>query len=340
MKQENGSPFVSIVVVSWNVRSFLVRTVESILDTIRRHSFEVVVVDNDSSDDSVEVVQSRFPDVRLIRNEKNRGFAAACNQGARSAAGRFLLFLNPDAELRPGCLDYLLDQIAGDSSIGIITARVDWPDGRIQKTCGRRHWTFQRLLSDCWGISKLAVESEHWGGVFLPQRFYLQRREVESLSGAFMLVREEAFWSIAGFDQEFCFGAEDMDLCRRMRNVGWKLIYDPAVRVMHRGGRSRSQNREFAEREDLIGIFRYFEKHHPQIPLGSLSLIFLIRSLLLSIPSLFRDLVNPGDGLVLARMRSCCFHFRILFRLLNGSVHNWRSFAFLARGETRPVGES
>jgi len=202
---------------------------------------QVTVVDNGSDDGTAELVAERFPQVRLCRLDRNLGFAAANNLAARDLPGRALLLLNPDAVLLGDALPVMLAALAADPHRGAISPRIDRPDGRLDAACRR---SFPTPLTALWrlgGMSRLRPESSRFGAYNLTHLPVDQPTEIDSGSGACLLLRREVWERLGGFDPRFFMYGEDLDLCWRLRELGFTVRYEPAARVIHRKGTSSRQ---------------------------------------------------------------------------------------------------
>jgi GT2 family glycosyltransferase len=233
-------PRVSLCIVSWNVRDDLVTCLESLVDAASGVQAEVIVVDNASADDTAEVIRRRFPDVRLICNEANRGFAAATNQAMAAASGEYLLLLNPDTILPPQALGELLTVADAHPEAGIVVPKLLNADGSLQQSCRRfptpaaalfRHTILGRLFPrNRWAAEYVMAE---WG--------HEELREVDWASGACMLVRRDLYEAIGPLDEGFYWGSEDVDYCYRAHAAGRKVLYAPRPAIVHRIGASTNQ---------------------------------------------------------------------------------------------------
>lgn len=250
---------VSVVVVSYNVR-------RHVLDALRSVppggdlQIETIVVDNASSDGSVATIREEFPETIVVEAGENRGFGAANNLGLRRARGRYVLFLNPDAELRPGALERLVAYLDARPDVGIVGPRLRHPDGTVQPS--RRRFPSIRTL-----LVESTVPGRWWSGWPALRRYYLDdvpdddAQDVDWLVGAALLVRRDAIEALGGFDERFFLYSEELDLARRFRLRGWRVVYDPEAEVIHHEGKSSEQNlagRAIAFNESKA---RYAEKY-------------------------------------------------------------------------------
>ena len=254
---------LTAVVPSYNVAPLL----ERCLAALRRSGAElraqgvrlaVVVVDNASGDGSAELVRERFPEVALLANPDNRGFGAACNQGAEQA-GEHVLFLNPDAEVVPGALAALLAALRARPRVAIAGPRLVYPDGGPQPT-RRRFPSLDVLLLES---TPLEWRRPAWGAL---GRYRLRGQpevagRVDWLSGACLLLRTAAFREVGGFDPAFFMYFEEVDLARRLAARGWECWYEPAAVVVHHSSRSADQDIAARDRRYYTSKYRYVERY-------------------------------------------------------------------------------
>lgn len=224
--------------MNFNTRERLARCLRSLEDQPSEFTIDVTVVDNASSDGSADMVALRFPRVRLIRNDRNRGYAAANNQALRLAAGRRLLFLNPDTVVPRGALTILVRHLDEGPRVGIVGCRLVRLDGSLDHACRRSFPTPFTALCRFLRLSRLFPSSRTLGGYNLT---YLDPRgtyEVDSVVGAFMLVRREVYAAIGGLDESYFMYGEDLDFCFRARAAGFSVRYVGSASVVHEKGAS------------------------------------------------------------------------------------------------------
>lgn len=235
------APSVSIVIVNWNTRDLLRDCLRSIEREAGDVAVETIVIDNNSADGSVEIVRREFPEVRLIVNEDNRGFAAANNQGIAVARGRYVLLLNSDTVVLDGAIEKSLAFADAHPEAGVVgcrTLRRDRSD--VQYNC----FKFPSLLNLALSLSKL--ERIYSGNRFFArQRMtwwgYDTPRVVDVVAGCFMLVRREALEQVGGMDERYFMYSEETDWCWRFHRAGWKTMYTPGATIVHFGRGSASQ---------------------------------------------------------------------------------------------------
>lgn len=242
--QAGASGAVEAVIVNWNAGAWLNRCLDSLFAHHPELELYAVVVDNASSDGSWAAVEGRER-VRLIVNDTNRGFAAAANQGLKSLRPEtaYVLLLNPDVEFTAGVLNPLLEFLDRNPGVGLVTPRIERPDGSFQHTCRRREPTPWQILSHLSGLAKIFPKSDFFAGYFYGAADPSAALEVEAVSGSFMLMRRELLAGAGVFDERYFMYAEDLEFCRRVRGSGREIWYYPATGAVHHGAVSSSQRR-------------------------------------------------------------------------------------------------
>jgi len=267
---------LSIIIVSYNTRDLLRDCLASIAKAEREGlAIEVVVVDNGSTDRSDQMVENQFPQVKLIANKKNIGFAAANNIGLKHSTGRYLLFLNPDTIVGPGTFKAMISFMDKNPKVGAATCRVELPDGTLDYSCHRGFPTPWNAFAFFSGLAKVFPKTKLFAGYplsFLP----LDRiHEIDSACGAFLIVRREAGKEIGWWDEDYFWYGEDLDFCFRLKKKGWKIIFNPETKIIHYKGaasgiKKHSQKVATATRETKIRAAKastqvmriFFQKHY------------------------------------------------------------------------------
>jgi GT2 family glycosyltransferase len=269
---------VSFVIVNWNTKHHLQKCLRSISSSCTDMRYEIIVVDNASSDGSPEMVKADFPAVRLIQNADNVGFAAANNQGTAEARGRYLALVNSDVEIFAGTLQRLVAFMEGNPGVGVLGPKVLNADRTLQPSCR----TFPSLRS--WLIRALALDTtfprSRFGGHFMTDWSHEEVRDVDILSGCFWLIRRSAHEQVGGLDTRFFMYAEDMDLCLRYRRAGWRVTFYPAAEIIHYGGVSSGAAPVRFWIEQQRANLQYWKKHHGAASAGVLYLILIFHHLL------------------------------------------------------------
>lgn len=256
---------LDVVVVSYRCRELLRTCLTSIADYAPAGT-TTWVVDNGSRDGTVELVHERFPTVRLLANDRNRGFAVATNAGIREGSAPYVLALNPDVELRAGTLDVLLELMRERPEIGVAGCRLERPDGSFDHASRRSFPTPLGALGHLSGVGRRAR-----GGPLAQYRApKVERGRVDAVNGAFMLLRREALAGVGLFDERYWMYMEDLDLCFRFAEAGWTTWYEPdatAVHVKHgTSGEARSVTLTIAF---YRGMARFVVAHPAVVPNGA-----------------------------------------------------------------------
>jgi len=225
-------PDVSAVVVTYNAAPWIKRSLDSLRDT----GADVIVVDNGSTDGTLDIVREKFPEARLLEQE-NRGFGAGNNAGMRVAAGRYFLLLNPDAWLSDGALQKIVVFADEHPEAAVVGPRLLNPDGSLQRSV-RGYPTPWRIATEYFFLRKLAPRSRALNSLFGAGFDHESVREVDYLFGACLLVRREAVDSVGGFDEEFFLMSEETDWCYRFRQAGWSVFFYPGAEAYHVVGAS------------------------------------------------------------------------------------------------------
>lgn len=247
---------LSIIIVNWNTRQLLARCLESLEDHFgasARLNVETFVVDNGSTDGSAEIVEQRFPWVRLIANSENAGFARANNQGIARSRGRYVVLLNSDTDVHPGALDVMvafMEEHAGAAGCG---PRLVHGDGSLQPSChpmltpGREFWRLM-FLDRVW--HRATYDQERWNPG--------EARRVEVIKGACLMLRRKALDQVGLLDERYFVYTEEMDLCYRLLQAGWELYWVPWAEVTHYGEASSKQIAE----EMYVQLYRSKVQFH------------------------------------------------------------------------------
>lgn len=230
-KSSKGSrlPRVSIIIVSFNTKKLLKRCLASIFADRACRTWEIIVVDNGSIDGSVGIVKKDFPAVHLIENSANIGFSRAENQGLRRSNGQFVLFLNSDTKVGLGTVDTLADYLEEHSDVGLVAPKLLNPDRTVQPSCFYFPGIINALRAYWFGDKRLVEKRFPSGKVPV---------SVDATVAAAMMLPVEVARKLGGFDEKFFFYFEDIDLCKRVRDLGLNVIYYPSAEVVHHHGAS------------------------------------------------------------------------------------------------------
>ncbi|MCB8978368.1 MAG: glycosyltransferase family 2 protein [Ardenticatenaceae bacterium] len=265
---------LSIVIVSWNTKTLLAGCLDSVFANPPGCDFDVWVVDNASTDDSVQMVRQQFPQVELIVNQENIGFAPANNQAIERCNGRYVLLLNPDTEVLPGGLAELVEFMDSHPDTGAAGSRLLNPDHSLQPSC----YPMLTLGRELWRLFHLDI--------LLPYAQYRmyswdveQPQRVEVIQGASFLVRREALEQIGLLDEAYFMYTEEVDLCYRLQKAGWQLFWIPRSKVIHFGGQSTQQVATNMFLQLYKSKIQFFRKHYGRFAAGAYKFILMAASL-------------------------------------------------------------
>ena len=254
----------SVIIVTRNTRALTCAAVRSVYAAPQPLAKEIIVVDNGSEDDTPQQLPREFPQVKYIRSEKNLGFARANNLGAQQATGEFLVLLNSDARVQPETLGTGIAWMRSHPDCGVAGAQLLNPDGSRQNSIAN----FPSLATEL--INKSLLRR------LFPRRFPGKEHqlnsplEVESLIGAFLLIRRETWTHLGGFDERFFFFLEETDFCLQAQRHGWKVMHLPQLQVWHERGRSAAQWPGAARIEYWRSRYQFFRKNRPLLARGVL----------------------------------------------------------------------
>ncbi len=255
------TPIVSVVIVSWNAKDYLAQCLTSLAAGVCNYPMEIIVVDNASNDGSPDMVAKQFPNVRLIRNSANLGFAKANNFGLREARGKYIALVNSDVKVLANCLTKLVDFCDAHPDAGMVGPRVQNGDGSLQRSC-RGFPSVGNMFCRAFALDVMFPKARIFGGYLMPHWAHDKVKTVDILSGCFWVARAQALKKVGLLDESFFMYGEDMDWCKRFWKGGWKLYFVPDAEAIHYGGASSANSpvRFFIEKQraDL----QYWKKHH------------------------------------------------------------------------------
>ena len=251
---------ISVIIVSWNARSYLRGCLDSIYRSEVTVLREVIVVDNASSDGSPEMVSELYPEVVLIKAGENLGFARANNLGLSRATGEWLAFINSDVLVHDQCLQRLVSFLNAHPDVGLAGPRVVGGNGELQRTC-RRFPTLWNTVCRVFALDNILGRWSLFSGRDMRHWNHLEEANVEVVSGCFWMARRGAVESVGGLDSRFFFYAEDVDWCKRFRDSGWSVAYDPQSSATHFGGGSSGNAPLRYSIEMLRANLSYWQKY-------------------------------------------------------------------------------
>jgi GT2 family glycosyltransferase len=302
---------LSIVIVNWNAKDYLENCLKSIYRETEDLAFEVFVVDNASSDGSREMIKKAFPQVSLIEEPENVGFARANNRALPECRGRYVLLLNPDTAVVDRCLEKMWNFMEQRPNAGAAGCRILNTQGDLD-----RFHSAKRFPTP---FSKFFVDV-HLDRIFLLGRFFgkysiagwdrSDEREIDVLSGAFMFVRRESIEEVGFLDERFFLLVEDIDWCRRIKEKGWKILFNPHAEIIHHSGISIDRVKSTRIKNAIFSYLIYFQKHHRRADRLVFRILEGIVHGLKVIKWFFRLIVGTNKKLSLANLNT---HFKAIF---------------------------
>ncbi len=251
---------LSIIIVSWNVKKVLIDCLESIEENPASEPFEVIVVDNASSDGTVESVRNKFPEVVVIANSQNLGFAAANNQGIEKSQGEYILLLNPDTIIHSDSLDILIEFMDKNEDVGICGPQLLNQDGTIQSSV-RCFPTFRGALYRHTVIRYLGLFKNEYKKWLMKNFDHKTKMDVDQVMGAALMIRQSIIEDIGVMDEQFFMYYEEVDLCFRIKQAGWRVVFMPEVVITHLGSQSSGQIPVKKQMMAITSLLKFFRKH-------------------------------------------------------------------------------
>ena len=264
---------LSIIIVSWNVGEDLLRCLESIKVNRLCERFETIVIDNGSTDGTVETVKKSFPEVVIIANDENRGFAAANNQGIIQSKGEYVLLLNPDTIVHSGALDTLISFMDSHPDVGVCGPKLLKEDGSIQRSV-RRLPTFRAVLYRHTIFKLIGLFRSQYNKWMMKDFAYDCQKEVFQLMGAALLIRQSVIDEVGLMDETFFMYYEEVDLCYRIKRAGWRIVFIPEAVITHLGGKSAGQIPVDKQIMAMTSLLKFFKKHRGKFITGGFICIF------------------------------------------------------------------
>ena len=293
---------LSVVILNWNARPFLVACLDSILAQKCTIELEIIVVDNDSRfDDSVDVVRRDYPGVQLIESGGNIGFSAGNNLGWRASSGRLVLFLNPDTIVENGALDALCAWMDAHPNVGAIGPRMTYPDGELQASA-RGFPSFGAGLFRNSFLGRLWPNNPWSRGYLMSDVDAARERAVDWLSGSAIVARREALEQIdlgrGPWDEDFFMYCEDIDLCYRLMQKSWPRFYVPSATIQHHIGKSSDLAQGRSIRRHHAAMWLFYRKHYRKgrgLLLAPLAALGILARASLAMLKLLRGYAKIGE---------------------------------------------
>ena len=306
---------VSVIIVSYNVRSYLAHAIDAILKSDYK-KLEIIVVDNNSYDGTREYLEDNFPSINIISNDENVGFGKAVNQGSNLATGEYYLILNPDTIIEEETISVLVKYLMENEEVGMVGPKILNADGSLQLACKRSFPTVRVALPKILGLDRLFPTSK-WAGKY--NLTYLdpdKNHPVESISGSCMLLSSETYKILNGFDEQFFMFGEDLDLCARVWESGQKVHYTSDTKIIHYKGES-VKTAPYDSREAFYQSMNIFVNKHYSSTLGLFTRLFISAGIFLKKfismmnekRSLFISLIMDSSVIIFAFIIAINFRF-------------------------------
>ncbi|MFH0863618.1 MAG: glycosyltransferase family 2 protein [Candidatus Gottesmanbacteria bacterium] len=261
---------LSIIIVNFNTKSLLVECLKSLVEATRSINSEIIVVDNGSTDNSInEIRNSRLTlnNLKIIENNANLGYAKANNLGIKASSGRYILLLNSDTIVYPKTLTAMIQFLNMNPQVGVATCRVELSNGELDPACHRGFPTPWASLSYFLGLEKLFPKSELFSQYHLGFLSIDKFHEIDSPTGAFYLIKKEVIDKVGLLDEDYFMYGEDLDWSYRIKAAGWKIMFNPEVKIIHfkkRSGRNQEDKniRKMAKIQFFETMKIFYNKHY------------------------------------------------------------------------------
>lgn len=313
---------LSIIIVNYNVKEFLQNLIHSIEKASLNLAKEIIIVDNASDDGSVEFIKEKFPQIKLIANQKNLGFGKANNIGLMQATGKYILLINPDTLVAEDTFEQMIKFFNQNSEAGLAGCKILNPDGTLQLACRRSFpgpWTSFTKVT---GLSTLFSKSKIFARYNLTYLDENETYEVDAISGSFMMMRKEVYEKVGGFDEQFFMYGEDLDLCYRIQKTGFKVFYVHSTQIIHYKGESTKRS-SIDETKVFYTAMHLFVKKH----LSSSFLVGLILRSAIFVRSIFA-FIGVRKLIIISIILDFIFFDLCLFAAekIYHSFTDWRGF--------------
>lgn len=288
---------LSIIIVNWNTKDFLKNCIDSIYENTKKINYEIIVVDNNSSDGSIDMLNNYFShkeNLKIIENKDNKGFASANNQAIVSSSSNCFLLLNPDTKVIENVIENTYNYLNSNKEIGIAGCRVLNPDGTIQLACRRMAPSPKDAIYKLFGFSKLFKNNKRltrYNMTHVPEDEFL---DVDSVSGCFLMIKKEVTDLIGLLDSTFFMYGEEMDWCLRAKKAGFIVRYCPVGDIIHFKGESSKQLGIKATYEFYRAMIIFYNKNNKQDNNFILTLMVYIGVFLLGVLALIKTLIIPN----------------------------------------------
>jgi GT2 family glycosyltransferase len=261
LNQASGPPVLSIVIVTWNGKRYALECLESLYAHPINVPFEIIVVDNASTDGTPEAIRKRFPQVQVVENQANLGFAKANNIGMSLAGGKYVCLINSDVVVYPGCLDQMRALMEANHNIGIMGPKMLCRDGNVGLSVMRLPTVWNTLCAAL-ALNSMFPTSSLFAGFSIRTDAISAVTDVQVVTGWFWMISRTALQQVGGLDERFFMYGEDIDWCHRFGKAGWRVVFCGEAEALHYGGASSADTPARFYVEMRRANLQYFRKHH------------------------------------------------------------------------------
>ena len=258
---------LSVVITTYNSCQYIDECLQALFKELNNLNSEIIIVDNNSTDGTLQIIRNfinsdsvQNVDIRLISNDSNTGYAPANNKGVSLSSGEKILLLHPDVFVRENSIKTMIDYLDSESDVGMIAPQIQFPGGKIQASC-RRFPNYWSVISESLGLTRLFSKSRFFNSWKMGDFDHKSFREVDQPMGACVMVKRKTIENTGNMDEQFLMFFNDVDWCKRIKDAGWKIVFNPDAVVEHVLGGSVRQVRSRMILQSHIGFYRYFEKH-------------------------------------------------------------------------------
>lgn len=269
---------LSVIIVNWNTKDYLLECIRSMKTYQGNYTLEIIVVDNASSDGSVSALKIEFPDVLIIANTHNLGFARANNQGLQVACGGYICLVNSDVVFIEDCFGPMLAYMDEHSEVGILGPRLLWADRSMQWSC-RKFPSLWITFCSAVGLSTLFPRVSCFSTEHMGYFGHDEIKDVDVLVGAFLFVRYSAFSQVGPMDETYFMYCEELDWCKRFSQAGWKVRFYSGCEVVHYGGGSSSAEPLRFFNDYCLSNLKFWNRYHSKVKVTAYRLLMILRYL-------------------------------------------------------------
>lgn len=296
---------VSIIIVNWNQKAFLLECLNSLKSNDTYSDMEIIVVDNASTDGSVDAI--RGLELKIIQNTENLGFSKANNIGMEMSTGKYICLMNSDIKILPNCISIICDYMDNNPNIGMVGPQIFYPDMKLQMSCRHFPNILNQLLNSL-GVTKYLPDGKYCKEATIVR----DTKEVDCVSGCLQVARRDAIAQVGLLDEQFFFYSEDVDWCKRFSNAGWRIVHLTEARAIHYGGASSSEYPSKFFVEHFRSKLKYYNKHFNQFSKIILNLILIFHfAIRISFYSIYMILCFSNKHI--NKIRDNCSCLKLLF---------------------------